>query len=78
MSEQPFANPVLSGADRHPLHSDAELVQRWLRAQKPARRVGTGMVLWGKVSHVFCIGSTSAKDVCRRHGFDPDFEVKRS
>lgn len=68
--------PKLTGADQHPLHSDQELMQRWLRAQPLAKR--GGMFLWSKVGEQFCIGSTSATQVCRRHGFEPDTIVKRS
>jgi hypothetical protein len=64
---------TLTGADRHPLHSDAELVQRWLRAQRPAKRGGA--FLWAKVARQFCVGSTSATQICKRHGFDPDLLV---
>lgn len=65
------------GADNHYLHTDDELVRRWLRAQRPlTKRIG-GAFLWAKVSEEFCIGSTSAQQVCRRHGFDPDVRVSR-
>jgi len=67
----------LDGVDRDPLHTDAELMCRWLRAQRPVTKHG-GTVLWFKVSEEFCIGSTSAQDVCRRHGFDPDSRVART
>lgn len=66
----------LDGADRHVLHTDDELVRRWLNSQQEAKRGGT--FLWARVSEVFCIGSTSATDVCRRHGYEPDKIVKRS
>lgn len=66
---------VLDGADRHYLHSDQELVTRWLRAQRAAKR--GGVPLWAKVSEQFCVGSTSAQQICRRHGDDPDRLVRR-
>lgn len=71
----PTANTVLTGADRHSLHSDTELVQRWLRSQRPAKWRGT--FLFAKVEQQFCVGSTSAYDICRRHGFDPEMKVLR-
>lgn len=67
----------LDGADRHVLHTDDELIRRWLRAQRPLIKNNGGMFLWAKVSDAFCIGSTSARDVCTRHGFDPDIRVTR-
>ncbi len=67
----------LDGADRHVLHNDDELIRRWLRAQRPVTKHG-GTFLWAKVSEEFCIGSTSAKGVCLRHGFDPDLRVART
>lgn len=69
----------LSGADQRPLHSDAELMQRWLgtHMRRPEPRLGRGIPLWSKVSEVFCIGSTSAKEVCARHDCDPDKMVRR-
>lgn len=30
-----------------------------------------GMVLWGLVADIFCVGSTSACEMCEYHGFDP-------
>lgn len=68
----------LDGADRHVLHTDDELIRRWLRAQLPVRRPGRGTFLWARVSEQFCIGSTSAKDICLRHGFEPDTLVRKS
>lgn len=65
----------LTGADRHPFHNDSELVRRWLYAQPKAKRYGE--YLWSKVSRVFCVGSTSAKDICIRHGYDPDLKVRK-
>jgi hypothetical protein len=67
----------LSGADQHPLHSDAELVRRWLYAQNSRPAMRYGVPLWSKVADHFCIGSTSAMDVCRRHGYSPDLKVKK-
>jgi len=78
-SPQP-ATPPLDGADEHPIHSDSELVRRWLRAQQAVKQPGKGrgVFLWARVSEQFCVGSTSARDVCNRHGFHPDKLVKRS
>lgn len=67
----------LDGADRHEFHSDNELIQRWLRSQQRALGGGTGIELWAKVRDQFSIGSTSAKSVCVRHGFDPDLRVRK-
>lgn len=72
---QPTSETKLDGADRHPLHTDDELMRRWLRAQPKAKRWGE--YLWAKVSRAFCVGSTSAQDICKRHGFDPDLKVKK-
>jgi len=65
----------LSGADRHPLHTDGELVRRWLYSQRKAKRGGT--YLASKVQRTFGIGRTSAQEICRRHGYDPDSMVVR-
>lgn len=76
-----MTNTQLSGADQHPLHSDSELMRRWFTSQlrtKVSRTLGRGIPLWSKVAEVFGIGSTSAKDVCRRHGCDPDRLMRRS
>ena len=35
-------------------------------------------VLWSKVAHVFCLGSTSAIALCRALGFDPDEDKTKS
>lgn len=70
------ANRLLTGADKHPLHTDAELVRRWLRAQRKAKRAGT--YLSSKVQRTFSVGRTSARDICQRHGYDPDTLVLRS
>jgi hypothetical protein len=64
----------LDGADRHTEYSDAELVRRWLHSQREAKQ--RGIYLWVKVSQVFCVGSTSAKGICTRHGYDPDKLVR--
>jgi hypothetical protein len=69
----------LNGADRHYFHSDAELVRRWMYSQvqrSPTR--GRGIYLWAKISEVFSVGSTSAQEICRRHGYDPDRMVRRA
>jgi hypothetical protein len=75
MTDPRTSEERLTGADRHPLHTDDELVRRWLRAQPKAKRFGE--YLWAKVSRAFCVGSTSAMDICKRHGFDPDLKVRK-
>lgn len=67
----------IDGTDQPAKHTDAELLRRWLRAQRPVKKHG-GTYLWAKVMEEFCIGSTSAQAVCRRHGFDPDLRVART
>jgi hypothetical protein len=56
------------------IHSDRDLIGRWFLNQKLVERGGTP--LWNKVSETFAIGSTSAKQVCRRHDEDPDAIVR--
>jgi len=58
------------------IHSDTDLIDRWFRSQR-AGTAGSGVFLWANVEQTFCIGSTSAKQVCRRFGFDPDMKVRR-
>lgn len=65
----------LTGADRHPLHSDSELIRRWLYAQVTYTCRGR-VYLWSKVSRVFGVGSTSAVEICERHGYDPEKYVR--
>jgi hypothetical protein len=67
----------LTGADNHPLHTDSELVRRWLYAVNTRRAMRHGTPLWVKVSEEFGIGSTSAWDVCKRHGYDPNMMVRK-
>lgn len=67
----------LSGADSHPTHSDAELIRRWLNSQRPLTKRTGGTFLWAKVKECFAVGSTSAQEICRRHGYDPDLRVSR-
>lgn len=59
-------------------YTDSDLMQRWMRQEvrNPAKR--GGIQLWAKVSERFCIGSTSAREVCRRHGVTPDTMVRKS
>lgn len=57
-------------------HSDTELIRYWFRIQKPATR--GGIFLWAKVRNTFTVGSTSAIEICRRHGADPDQAVLRN
>lgn len=35
-----------------------------------------GVVLWGLVSDVFGLGSTSSIELCKEHGFDPWEKLK--
>lgn len=57
------------------IHSDTALIHRWLCNRRLAKRFGTP--LSAIVSEVFAVGSTSANQICRRHGFDPDQKVVR-
>ena len=69
---------VLDGAGRHVHHADDELIRRWLRNQQSVKpRTRNAIVLWAKVSEAFCIGSTSAKDACLRHGANADLLVSQ-
>lgn len=68
---------VLDGADRHNYHTDEELIRRWFRQQVNRRPKRGGISLQGKVTAQFCIGSTSARSFCKRHGFDPDAIVRK-
>jgi hypothetical protein len=78
MTEQLPKDSKLDGADRHEIHIDAELVRRWLYAQSQNKAKRGGTFLWAKVSEEFCIGSTSAQQVCLRHGYEPDTIVRKS
>lgn len=59
------------------LHSDTALLERWFAAQRLVRPEGRGgHPRWHVVSETFCIGSTAAAQVCRRHKVDPDELVR--
>lgn len=82
MSEQGTTKAMsmspLSGADQHPMHTDGELVRRRLYALNTRRAMRYGVPLWSRVADEFCIGSTSAWHVCKRHGYDPDMMVRKT
>jgi|HubBroStandDraft_3_1064219.scaffolds.fasta_scaffold317405_2 hypothetical protein len=59
------------------IHTDAQLIFRWLASMtlvKPEKGRWTRAAV---VKDMFAVGSTSAGQICRRHGFDPDEMVKR-
>lgn len=62
--------PVAPARERvdHPPVDDAELLRRAVRG---ACRNRGRLARWWYVSRVFAIGSTSARDLCRRFGVDP-------
>ena len=35
-----------------------------------------GVVLWGLVADIFCVGSTMACEICEHYGFDPWEKLK--
>jgi hypothetical protein len=55
--------------------SDTELVSRFLHGFREAKR--GGQPLQAVLCRVFAVGSTSAREICRRHGFDPDVLVRQ-
>lgn len=59
-------------------YSDTDLMYRWLNQQYQRQAKRGGIPLWHKVEQQFCVGSTSAKDACTRHGFSPDVLVRKS
>lgn len=50
---------------------DAELIRRALRFSRRGRKSPR----WVRVADRFALGSTYARQLCRRFGFDPDEEV---
>jgi hypothetical protein len=52
------------------MKSDEELLADAVRCAR-ARRGGAGAPRWGSVMDTFACGSTVAKDLCIRFGFDP-------
>lgn len=52
--------------------TDAELLER---AVRNAGRYSVEKQRWVAVSHAFGVGSTSARELCRRFGLDPDETV---
>ena len=72
------ASVQLDGADRHCFHADDELMRRWLRQESNRAAKRGGIPLAAKVSEKFCVGGTSARQICRRHGYNPDALVRRA
>lgn len=60
----------------HRLPTDNELVHRILAGYRPAVKYGTYM--WARVKEEFGLGSMYAKELCLRHGFNPDLKVWRT
>lgn len=50
--------------------SDAFLVERAVRCAEPPE--ATAMLRWAVIKRTFGVGSTVAKDLCRRFGLNPD------
>lgn len=59
------------------IHTDDQLLHRWLSNLKPIPERGEARHRWAAVRDTFAIGATSAKQVCQRHGFDPDEWVRK-
>lgn len=58
--------------------ADAELIRRvidacLIRPRSPRART---VPLWAKVGDRACLGSTYARQLCRRFGFNPDEQVR--
>lgn len=58
------------------IHSDTALIQRWLASQRLANPRWARYTRRAAVQKMFAVGSTSAAQICRRHGFDPDEKVR--
>ena len=57
---------------------DSILVKNAVRnARSPFYRKGHKHWRWVAVRDVFCVGSSSAHELCRRFGLDPDELVSR-
>lgn len=68
-----------------PIHSDTDLVFRWLANLPLSDKRFSGQSAvhmsryrWTAVQDMFAIGATSAKQVCLRHGFEPDEMVRKT
>jgi hypothetical protein len=57
--------------------SDADLLERAVRNSRDQKRTGVEHPRWVAVMHTFALGSTYARALCLRFGFDPDELVKR-
>jgi hypothetical protein len=55
-------------------YTDTTLIHRWMAAELLAVR--GGKTRWAKVRDTFLVGSTTAREICSRHGFDPEQKVK--
>lgn len=55
---------------------DAELIRRALASFRPVRSHG-GIQLWSKAMTLFGLGSSYARQLCVRHGFDPYLKVRK-
>jgi hypothetical protein len=56
--------------------TDEELLRRVVRNARPRKR-GRGFTRWIAVMHTFLVGSTLARQLCRRFDIDPDEKVHR-
>lgn len=56
-------------------YTDTTLIHRWMTAELLA--VTGGKARWQKVRDTFLVGRTTARDICTRHGFNPDEMVKQ-
>lgn len=58
--------------------ADRELIRRVLHSfyVQPKTRRARRIAMWSKVMRHFGRGSTYAWQLCKRHGFDPDHEVR--
>jgi hypothetical protein len=54
---------------------DVELIRRAIGSIRTIKRPGAGVPRWSVVARQFCLGSTFAAELCRRHGFDPEQRV---
>lgn len=58
--------------------TDAEILERAVRAARsPTLPRGFRHARWVAVRDAFCVGSTTATELCRRFGLDPDEVVRR-
>lgn len=71
-----FAGCAVSDFDATPGISDAVLLERAVRSARVNRGRGYH-ARWAGVMDAFGLGSTYARDLCRRFDIDPDEKVKR-